>query len=301
MKTLPLTVLFHEGPMARAYLGMLAAEGLRVERIVRMVGRRDPARRRPIAPWLPSGFRRGLAALVQDRQMNHWPRELRRRHRDLCEGWWRELAAAWSYPPGIFEHLVGPSGDVDRADSVDELFIDGLGDPVLEQHLRRLPGRNAVLFTGGGMVPASLLSIPSCRFIHVHPGHLPHVRGADGLLWSILLRGRPGATAFYMDAGLDTGDVILARDLEVLPVPRAFAELDVLTGYRMLYAYVDPLLRAVLLREIVRRHPTGLADLPTKAQAAGEGTTFHFMNERLRRVAFQRLVDLSHERADPVV
>ena len=298
MKTLPLTVLVHEGPMARAYLAMLAAEGWRVERLVRMVARRDPARRRPVAPWLPLGFRRRVAAWVQDRQMNHWPRELRWRHRDLCEAWWQALAEAWSFPPEVFERLVGPSDDHAHAESVDELFVDGLGDPLLEQHLRGLPGRNAVLFTGGGMVPASLLSIPSCRFIHVHPGHLPHVRGADGLLWSMLLRGRPGATAFYMDEGLDTGEVILARDFDVPPVPRAFADLDVATGYRMLYAYVDPLLRAVLLRDIVRRHPRGLADLPTRRQVGDEGATFHFMNERLRRVAFQRLVTFAHERAD---
>lgn len=285
--------------MGRAYLAMLAAEGFRVERIVRLVARRDPARRRPIAPWLPTAWRQRVAGLVQERQMNHWPRELHRRHRALCEAWWRELAAAWEFPLEFFDHLVGPSGVGIRAEIVDELFVDGLADPALEQHLGSLPGRNAVLFTGGGMVPASLLSIPSCRFIHVHPGHLPHVRGADGLLWSVLLRGRPGATAFYMDEGLDTGDVILARDLDVPPVPRVFGELDVLTGYRMLYAYVDPLLRAVLLREIVRMQPVGMADLPTLPQATDEGMTFHFMNERLRRIAFQRLVTLAHERDVP--
>jgi hypothetical protein len=299
MKTLPLTVLVHEGPMARAYLAMLAAEGLRVERIVRMVDRRDPARHRLIAPWLPMMFRRHVAAWIQERQMNYWPRELRRRHRDICEAWWEELATALHFPVELFDQLVGPSDDSARAEAVDELFVAGLADPALEQHFRGLPGRNAVLFTGGGMVPASLLSVPSCRFIHVHPGHLPHVRGADGLLWSVLLRGRPGATAFYMDAGLDTGEVILARDLDVPPVPRAFAELDSLTAYRMLFAYVDPVLRAVLLRELVRRHPNGLADLPTLPQAASEGTTFHFMNERLRRIAFRNLVALSHDSAHP--
>jgi hypothetical protein len=299
MKTLPLTVLVHEGPMARAYLAMLAAEGLRVERIVRMVDRRDPARHRPIAPWLPLMFRRRVAAWVQERQMNFWPRELRRRHRDICETWWKELATAMRFPVDLFEQLVGTSDDSALAEAVDELFVAGLTDPTLEQYLRGLPGRNTVLFTGGGMVPASLLSVPSCRFIHVHPGYLPHVRGADGLLWSVMLRGRPGATAFYMDAGLDTGEVILARDLDVPPVPRAFADLDTLTAYRMLYAYVDPVLRAVLLRELVRCHPDGLADLPTLPQAANEGTTFHFMNERLRRIAFQRLVALHHESANP--
>lgn len=287
--------------MARAYLAVLQTEGFKVERVVLMVGRRDPARKRPVLPWWPMPFRRMVARTLQDQQMNHWPRELRRRHRALCEGWWAQLASVFSVSPVVFEQMLGRFDYGPCAEQVEEIFLDGLADPALEARLRALPGRCAVLYTGGGMVPASLLSIPSCRFLHVHPGTLPHVRGADGLLWSILLRGRPGATAFYMDAGLDTGEIVLAADLEPPPMPAGFAELDPLTAYRMLYAYVDPLLRAVLLRRVVREHPDSLTDLPTTPQLDSQGATFHFMNERLRQMAFRRLVDLAHDPAPTTV
>ena len=35
MKTLPLSVLFYEGPMARAYLEMISRAGFKVEAVIR--------------------------------------------------------------------------------------------------------------------------------------------------------------------------------------------------------------------------------------------------------------------------
>ena len=293
MKPLALTVLVHEGPMARAYLGVLHAAGYRVERIVLMVGRRDPAHRRLVAPWLPTPFRRPLARLVQDLRMNHWPRELLRRHAKLCQPWIETLAQSWGLEASVYDCLTERANYTRYSDQVDEVFVDGLADATLEAHLQGLPGRRAVLFTGGGMVPASLLGIAQCRFIHVHPGVLPQVRGADGLLWSVLLRGRPGATAFYMSPGLDTGDIILASDLDLPPIPAGFADLDTATAYRLLYAFVDPMLRALMLRRVVDGATGDLCVLPAVAQSEGDGTTFHFMHERMRRFAFERLNALS--------
>ena len=301
MKPLALTVLVHEGPMARAYLGVLQAAGYRVERIVLMVGRRDPANGQLIAPWLPTWFRRPLARLVQDLRMNHWPRELLRRHAGMCHPWIETLARNWGLEASVYDCLTERANYTRYTDQVDEVFVDGLADAFLEEHLRGLPGRQVVLFTGGGMVPTNLLNIPQCRFIHVHPGVLPNVRGADGLLWSVLLRGRPGATAFYMSPGLDTGDIILSSELDIPPMPKDFTVLDTATAYRLLYAFVDPLLRAVMLRRVVENSSGDLFALPAVAQSTDQGATFHFMHERMRRFTFERLSALSAAswRAEP--
>ena len=60
MRSLALTVLVHEGPMARAYLGMLRASGYHIERLVLMLQKRDLGSQRPLAPWLPATLRRPL-------------------------------------------------------------------------------------------------------------------------------------------------------------------------------------------------------------------------------------------------
>lgn len=279
--------------MARAYLGVLHAAGYRPERIVLMVGRRDPAHRRLVAPWLPGPMRRPLARLVQDLRMNHWPRELLRRHSAFCQPWLEAMAWSWGLDASVYSCLTERPNYLRYSDQVDEVFVDGLGDAALETHLRALPSGLTVLFTGGGILPASLLGIPQCRFLHVHPGVLPQVRGADGLLWSVLLRGRPGATAFYMSPGLDTGDIILASDLDLPPMPAGFTDLDTATAYRLLYAFVDPMLRAVMLRRVVEGASGDLCAQPAVAQSKSDGTTFHFMHERMRRFAFERLSALS--------
>ena len=225
--------------------------------------------------------------------MNHWPRELLRRHPSICQPWLEAVARTWGLDASIYDRLTERPNYARYANQLDEVFVDGLGDTALEAHLRGLTGRRAVLFTGGGMVPASLLNIPHCRFIHVHPGVLPHVRGADGLLWSVLLRGQPGATVFYMSPELDTGDIILASDLELPLMPEGFAGLDTAMAYRLLYAFVDPMLRAVMLLRVIKSASSNLFELPAVAQSQSEGTTFHFMHERMRRVAFEHLNTLS--------
>ena len=293
MKSLALTVLVHEGPMARSYLGLLRAAGHRVERIVLMVGKRDPVTHQLLAPWLPSAFRHPFARMLQDLRMNYWPRELLRRHRALCGPWLNSLARTCDIDEGVYRCLTERLDYAAFADTVDEVFCDGLGDPELVRHLRQLPGRQTILFTGGGMVPPSLLRLPQCRFIHVHPGVLPNVRGADALLWSMLLRGRPGGTLFYMSTGLDTGEIILASDLDIPPLPDGFAALDAATAYRLIYAFVDPMWRAVLLRRVIEQAQGELFNLPTTVQREEEGSTFHFMNERMRRFAFERMVNLA--------
>jgi hypothetical protein len=300
MKTLALTVLVHEGPMARAYLGMLHASGYRVERVLLMVNKRDPANGRALLPWLPAPLRRPFAKKVQDLRMNHWPREFLRRHEESCHRWLAALAAHYGFDPRTCYSFSELPTYARYAQQVDEVFVDSLADPALERHLRGLTGPRALLFTGGGMVPASLLEIPQCRFLHVHPGVLPSVRGADGLLWSLLLRGRPGASVFYMSPGLDTGDVIETGEFDPPPLPDGFAAMDIASRYRLLYSFLDPLLRARMLLRVIERAPTAnLCALPAKAQSGADGSTFHFMSARLRRFTFDRLCSMASLRGEP--
>ena len=193
-------------------------------------------------------------------------------------------------------------GDCDYravAQEVDTLFVDGFKDPAMLEGLRALPARTPVLFTGGGLLPASVFEASNCRFLHIHPGLLPNVKGADGMLWSLLLRGRVAASAFYMEPGLDTGAIARTKEFAALPVPPGFAALDVAMQYRLFYSFVDPMMRAVLLKELLQDAPgADLIDLPAQAQDPAAGTTFNFMNERLRRLAFQRLQELAaHDEA----
>src|SRR5690606_29952514 len=114
--------------------------------------------------------------------------------------------------------------------------------------------KNPVLFTGGGIVPASLLEIPELPFIHIHPGFLPEIRGADCVLWSTLLTGHPSATCFFMSPGIDTGDIVKPCWLPEVIFDVDMKDYDLKTLYRAIYSFFDPWVRAYVLRETLCAH-----------------------------------------------
>jgi methionyl-tRNA formyltransferase len=67
------------------------------------------------------------------------------------------------------------------------------------------------------LVPREVLDLPAEGVLNLHPAYLPFNRGWHTPSWA-LLEGTPiGATLHFMDEGLDTGDIVHQRHLEVMP------------------------------------------------------------------------------------
>ena len=85
------------------------------------------------------------------------------------------------------------------------------------------------------LVPEDVLGLPRHGCLNLHPSYLPYNRGWHTVTWALLEGAPVGATLHYMDAGVDTGPIVLQRELEVGPedtaatlYPRLFAlEVDV--------------------------------------------------------------------------
>ena len=68
----------------------------------------------------------------------------------------------------------------------------------------------------GKILPKELLDIPKMGCINVHGSLLPKYRGAAPIQWAVLNGDKTtGITTMYMDAGMDTGDMILKREVEI--------------------------------------------------------------------------------------
>lgn len=83
------------------------------------------------------------------------------------------------------------------------------------------------------------------KIIHIHPGFLPNVRGADASLWNIKRYNFLGVSSFIMDKKIDNGQ-ILFKDKFVMP-KFSFTLLknySFKTIYRFWFSFVDPLIRA---------------------------------------------------------
>lgn len=101
-----------------------------------------------------------------------------------------------------------------------------LGLPVLQpekaslaefvEQLRSLAPQIIVVVAYGQILRASVLEIPPLGCINVHGSLLPELRGAAPIQWSVI-RGcaETGVTTMFMDAGMDTGDMILKAALPI--------------------------------------------------------------------------------------
>ena len=68
----------------------------------------------------------------------------------------------------------------------------------------------------GKILPKELLEIPKKGCINVHGSLLPKYRGAAPIQWAVLNGDKTtGITTMYMDEGMDTGDMILKREVEI--------------------------------------------------------------------------------------
>ena len=68
----------------------------------------------------------------------------------------------------------------------------------------------------GKILPQELLDIPKYGCINVHGSLLPDYRGAAPIQWAVLNGDKKtGITTMFMNAGMDTGDMILKQEVEI--------------------------------------------------------------------------------------
>lgn len=73
-----------------------------------------------------------------------------------------------------------------------------------------------VVVSYGQILPKSILDLPRLGCVNVHASLLPDYRGAAPIHWAILNgETRTGITTMFMDAGLDTGDMILSSSCPI--------------------------------------------------------------------------------------
>ncbi|MET0486517.1 MAG: methionyl-tRNA formyltransferase [Candidatus Rokuibacteriota bacterium] len=93
-----------------------------------------------------------------------------------------------------------------------------LRDPEWPERLRALGADIAVVVAFGQILPTAVLDAPARGSINIHGSLLPKYRGAAPIQWA-LIRGETvtGITTFQMDAGMDTGAMLLRVETPIGP------------------------------------------------------------------------------------
>ncbi len=199
--------------------------------------------------------------------------------------------------PGLIIQEVSEVGDVER-----EKFLKRMeGQPVPPRLTQLIAGRRIpvycvanhndntcrelleaekpdILALGGTRIIKPLILETSRRgTVNSHPGLLPWLRGSASVGWALYKDMPQGATAHFIDPGIDTGDIIVSRRL---PVYRS-------DTYESLNARI-----ATLSGELMAESLTFLAkgEAPRTPQNRSLGETFKvipddFLEEGKRRLA----------------
>ena len=160
------------------------------------------------------------------------------------------------------------------APPVDPVFVDGINGPDALRVLRAA-APDVVVYTGGGIVRDELLSIPTVGVLNAHMGLLPGYRGMNALEWSLLYGDPLGITIHFIDSGIDTGEILLRREIQPDPT-------DTVKSLRAAATRES----ADALAEAVRRLREGSEE---RTPQTGDGKQYFVMHARLKAVAEARL------------
>jgi methionyl-tRNA formyltransferase len=91
-------------------------------------------------------------------------------------------------------------------------------DPEAIEQIRALAPDVIVVVAYGQILPRAVLQIPKIACLNLHASLLPRWRGAAPIQAAIAAGDREtGITVMHMDEGLDTGDILLQRKIDISP------------------------------------------------------------------------------------
>jgi methionyl-tRNA formyltransferase len=95
---------------------------------------------------------------------------------------------------------------------------EGAKSPEVIARLEVLAPSCLAVVAYGRILPERLLRVPALGAVNVHASLLPKYRGAAPILWAIMRGERTtGVTTMLLDRGMDTGDLLLAREVPIRP------------------------------------------------------------------------------------
>lgn len=128
----------------------------------------------------------------------------------------------------------------------------------------------------GQILPKEILEIPKYGCVNVHVSLLPKYRGSAPINWAIINgEEKTGVSTMYMDEGLDTGDIILQKEIDLNDEITAGELHD-----KIMYMGAD------LLKDTVNMIESGNA--PRAKQVDSESSYAPIMDKSLGKIDFSK-------------
>ena len=174
------------------------------------------------------------------------------------------------------ERSFAPVKEVAVAAEIPVMQPEKIRAPEVEGHLWNLQLDAIVIIAYGQIIPKWLLPIPLLGWVNLHASLLPKYRGAAPIHWAIA-NGETvtGNTTMRIDAGMDTGEILLQQEMAIGP-----EETSPELGARLAEA------GARLMSETLRRLMKG--ELEGRAQNHAQATVAPMLKREDGRIEWAR-------------
>lgn len=141
-------------------------------------------------------------------------------------------------------------------------------EPEFVEILREYNPDVIIVVAFGQIIPENILELPKYGCVNIHGSLLPKYRGAAPIQWAVLDGEKEtGVTTMLMDKGIDTGDILLKRVIELAEDETAGSLFDKLMalGAETILETLEGLENGSITPEKQGESPTDYAKMLTKA------------------------------------
>lgn len=153
---------------------------------------------------------------------------------------------------------------------------------LLMEHLGALD-LDLIVLGGTRIIRGPILAHPREGVLNSHPGLLPDCRGSASPAWSVYHDIPIGASTHFIDSGIDTGDLLLRREIRVR---RGMTYEDL--------CYETLLLAGVLMKEALEAYSRGEWPALRRPQGASPWPTFRNAGEEVLTVVRRKLAEQTY-------
>lgn len=155
----------------------------------------------------------------------------------------------------------------------------------MSECISKLPQRYLIYSGYGGYILKAHLFKMGKKFIHVHAGILPQYRGSTTVYYSFLQEKKFGATAIFLNEGIDEGEII-AQD--TFDVPKEAVNID--------YVY-EPYIRSRVLIKAINQYLGDGREMVSEKQDQEGAENYFIIHPVLKHLAMLEMERMQAEKS----
>ena len=196
----------------------------------------------------------------------------------------------FDFDSGFCKSMYNFNNIFDITDKVIFANSNSINNPKVLKLLNKL--NRTTFFNTGKQILKGVLNTKH-KFVHIHPGYLPMVKGADGSLWHIKNFNFLGVSSFFMSNNIDEGKIIYREKIKI-PNFNSAIEINKFNNikevYRIWFSFFDPLLRGYHFKKLLSKS-FDFESFVFQTGATEEENYYSFMEDNDLSIVFKKVFD----------